>query len=265
MKHLITLALFAYSMISMANDSAALRIGGRLEFKKTDDIAMVTENLTISPNKVRVDYTFRNDTDHDIEELIAFPIEEEVFEYDALEAKERENFLKDYVKNIEFKINSSAKTSKVNHELKFDNNIVHTTYYWTQTFPAGKTISVSHEYAPSGGFVTSAGASVKEWNEWHNWQQMQKDYCIDPKLNEWVYKNSQWVNQVHYILKTAANWKAPIERFKLIIKKDSAKQKVSLCAEGLKKLNDTTFQLEKNHYTPTEDLRVLFINPVESQ
>ncbi|CAG1020229.1 hypothetical protein DOJK_00192 [Patescibacteria group bacterium] len=265
MKKLIVLVLLSYSFAGFANDSAAVRIGGQLEFKKTDDIAMVTENLMISVNKVRVDYTFHNDTDHDIEELIAFPIEEEVFEYDALEAKERDEFLKDYIKNINFKLNSSAKVSNVEHEIKFDKNIVHVTYHWKQLFPAGKTISVSHEYVPSGGFVTSVGASPKEWNEWHNWQTVQKDYCVEPKLNDWIFKNSQWVNQVHYILKTGANWKKPIERFKLIIKKESPEQKVSLCADGLKKINDTTFQLEKTDFLPIEDLRVLFINPAESQ
>ena len=251
------LALFGYSLSAHANDSAAVRLGGRLEFKKTADIAMLTEDLLISANKVQVNYTFRNETNQDIEELIAFPIQEDVWEYDTLEVAERADFIKRYIEGIAFKLTSSEQVTSVEHELKIDNNVAHITYHWKQKFPAGKTVTVSHEYQPAGGFITPKTAT--EWGK--DWQTMVNDYCIEPKLNDWIFQHGIMANQVHYILTTGANWKAPIQHFKLTIKKDTPEQKVSLCADNLKKIDNMTFQLEQNNFLPTEDLRVLFINP----
>ena len=264
------LALLSCSSLANANDSAAIRLGGRLEFKKTADIAMLTEDLLISTNKVRVDYTFRNESNQDIEELIAFPIQEDVWEYDTLEASERADFIKQYIDGIDFKLSSSEPTTPVEHELKIDNNVAHVTYHWKQKFPAGKTVTVSHEYQPSGGFITPSYLAdgdkshknfVDEYKNGKEWQNVIRNYCIEPKLNEWTFQHGISVSQVHYILTTGANWKAPIQHFKLTIKKDTPEQKVSLCADDIKKIDSSTFQLEKNNFLPTQDLRVLFINP----
>lgn len=258
MKHIATLIiLLSYSLLANANDSAAVRLAGRLEFKKTNDIAMLTEDLYISANKVRVNYTFRNESKQDIEELIAFPIQEDVWEYDTLEVPDRAEFIKNFIDGIAFKLTSSEAVTPVEHELKIDNNIAHVTYHWKQKFPAGKIVTVSHEYQPAGGFITPKSAT--EWGK--EWKTIVDDYCIDPKLNEWIFQHGQWSNQVHYILKTGANWKAPIEHFKLTIKKDTPEQKVSLCADNIKKIDSTTFQLEQDNFLPKLDLHVLFINP----
>jgi hypothetical protein len=47
---------------------------GGLEFAKNTAVRMVAEDLTISPEKVRVRYEFVNDTDKDVEILVAFPL-----------------------------------------------------------------------------------------------------------------------------------------------------------------------------------------------
>ncbi len=258
MKHTATLiALLGYSLFANANDSAAVRLAGRLEFKKTHDIAMLTEDLMISANKVRVTYTFRNESKQDIEEIIAFPIQEDVWEYESLDVPDRAEFVKNFIDGIAFKLTSSETVSPVEHELKIDNNVAHLTYHWTQKFPAGKIITVSHEYQPAGGFITPKSAT--EWGK--EWKTIVDDYCIEPKLNEWIFQHGLSTNQVHYILTTGANWKAPIEHFKLTIKKETPAQKVSLCADNIKKIDDITFQLEQNNFLPSRDLRVLFINP----
>ncbi len=251
MKHTIPLiALLSFSLLANANDSAAIRLGGRLEYKKTNAIAMLTEDLIISAHKVRVKYTFRNESDLDIEELIAFPIQEEIWE---------EVDLADFVKQIDFKLTSDAPVSPVEHEAKMSNEHLATVvFHWKQKFPAGKIVTVSHEYQPSGGFITPK--SLTDWGK--EWQTIVDDYCIEPKLNAWILEHGQWTDQVHYILTTGANWKAPIEHFKLTIQKDTPAQRVSLCAENIKKINDTTFQLEQDNFLPTRDLKVLFINPV---
>ena len=253
----LIILVLSFSSLANANDSAAVRIGGRLEFKKTHDIAMLTEDLMISANKVRVIYTFRNESKQDIEEIIAFPIQEEVWEYDSLELSERTEFVKNFIDGIAFKLTSSESVTPVEHELKIANNVANLSYHWKQKFPAGKIVTVSHEYQPAGGFITPK--SMTEWGK--EWKNTVDDYCIEPKLSEWIFKHGQSTNQVHYILKTGANWKAPIKHFKLTIKKETPSQKVSLCADNIQKIDNTIFQLEENNFLPDRDLRVLFINP----
>jgi hypothetical protein len=54
-------------------DHVTLGIGG-IEFTKSTAVRMAAEDLTISPEKVRVRYEFVNDTDKDVKTLVAFPL-----------------------------------------------------------------------------------------------------------------------------------------------------------------------------------------------
>jgi hypothetical protein len=59
---------------SRADDStASLRAGG-LALEKTDKIALVSEDLYLSPTAVKVSYRFRNLTNADVETTVAFPM-----------------------------------------------------------------------------------------------------------------------------------------------------------------------------------------------
>lgn len=59
---------------ALANDGiAAVGIGG-IVFGKTDTIAMKKEVLTISYDKISVDYEFLNESGKDVEETIVFPL-----------------------------------------------------------------------------------------------------------------------------------------------------------------------------------------------
>jgi hypothetical protein len=170
---------------------------------------------------------------------------------------ERAEFEKYFVGDIAFKLTSSAVVSPVKYELKIKDSVAYITYYWTQKFPAGKIITVSHEYIPAGGLDTPD--KDDDWNGF--WKRNYVDlYCIEPKLNQWVLQYRKWAVPVHYILTTGANWKAPIGHFKLTIKKETPEQKVSLCVDNIKKIDDMTFQLENNNFLPDSDLNVLFID-----
>ncbi len=251
MKHTLAfLSLLSFSLLANANDSAAIRLGGGLAFKKTHDIAMLSEDLVISAKKVRVAYTFRNESNKDIEEIIAFPIQEEVWE---------EVNLNEFVQQINFKLNSNYPVSAVEHEVSLSKeHIVNVLFHWRQKFPAGKVVTVSHEYQPAGGFITPKSAT--EWSD-NAWQSVVNNYCIEPPLNAWIFQQAGWTNEVHYVLTTGANWKAPIGHFKLSIEKETPAQKISLCADNIKKINDTTFQIEQDNFVPSRNVRVLFINP----
>ncbi|QRM54544.1 DUF4424 domain-containing protein [Sinorhizobium sp. BG8] len=77
MRHALSIAVLAMVLGSVpahANDTMAeLRTGG-LTFVRTPDIEMLSEDLFISPEEIRVEYVFRNTSSHDVKGLVAFPM-----------------------------------------------------------------------------------------------------------------------------------------------------------------------------------------------
>ncbi len=68
---------------ALADDSAAAIAVGGLVSRRETRIVMAKEVLRISPDKVVVDYDFRNDTDEDVTTEVAFPIPP--YQYDPAE------------------------------------------------------------------------------------------------------------------------------------------------------------------------------------
>jgi hypothetical protein len=66
--------LLATTAPALANDSTAELATGGLQFVRTDNIEMRSEQLSISPSEVRVTYHFVNKTDRPITNLVAFPL-----------------------------------------------------------------------------------------------------------------------------------------------------------------------------------------------
>ena len=144
-------------------------------------------------------------------------------------------------------------------------------YHWTQTFPAGRTLAVSHAYenrSPGGLFGWSHPPE--------DYQDYLVDlYCIDestskglakalaqPPVDGVVYSMGLSWN-ISYILRTANSWAGPIKRFTLTIDKGKPGNIVSLCAEGISKTGPTTFVMEKTDFVPDRDLHILIATPFE--
>ena len=144
-----------------------------------------------------------------------------------------------------------------------------TRYHWTQTFPAGKSVKVSHSYTnrPPGGLFY--------WTDPpEEYQAYLKDmYCIDdgtskalvetlrnPEGDEYGSYGTSW--NISYVLRTANSWAGPIGKFSLTLDKGDPKNVISLCAEGVKKTGPTTFVVENTNYTPDHDLEVLIVQPM---
>jgi hypothetical protein len=147
-----------------------------------------------------------------------------------------------------------------------------TRYHWTQTFPAGKTLAVSHSYTnrPPGGLFY--------WSDPpEDYQTYLRDqYCIDegtskalaktlknPEGDEFGNYGTAW--NLSYVLRTANSWAGPIGKFTLTLDKGDPKNVISLCAEGVKKTGPTTFVIEKTDYTPEKDLEVLIVQPMSQE
>ena len=75
MRRMILLAAgLAIAMPALANDSTASTAAGGLVLTRTDAIDMVSEDLFVSADQIRVRYVFRNPTARDVETIVAFPM-----------------------------------------------------------------------------------------------------------------------------------------------------------------------------------------------
>jgi hypothetical protein len=138
-----------------------------------------------------------------------------------------------------------------------------TTYYWKQTFPAKKEIIIEHRYRPivGGSAIATKWSDMRPGND--SFSYYQKEYCIDgdfvrsaerrERAHHWGEK---WIS---YILTTGGNWAGPIGEFRLIVDKGDPSNLVSFCADGVKKISATEFEVRKKNFVPSKDLNVLIL------
>lgn len=138
-----------------------------------------------------------------------------------------------------------------------------------QVFPAGKTVAVEHSYVPLVG--GSVGGNLNADHRKESWaKEHAAQFCIDDAFNRAFdgrvkamatantpspYSES-WVS---YVLSSGANWKGPIADFRLVVDKGKAANLVSFCAEGVKKISPTQFEVRKRDFEPSKDLDVLIV------
>lgn len=143
-------------------------------------------------------------------------------------------------------------------------------YHWTQTFPHGKDIKISHSYDgafPGGIFMWKDKPTADD-----AWQaELTKEYCVDDGTGRAIFKALRVEGEgadkysvgtayyIDYVLTTAKTWAGPIGDFKLTIDKGNAKNVISLCIDGIKKTGPTTFVVEKKDFTPESDISILLI------
>ena len=179
---ILFLIIFLSPQISLGNDSAACIGMGGLVFQKNDQIKMLSEDLKISPRLVQVEYLYRNESDKDIELLVAFPIPSIDFVYSMMaipklnwwnfktlvNGQEIEWFPLDpyekdvgkiiYPENFQRFITES-KIELFNPYIEDGSGCFgsesHIGKYYSilrvQKFPANETVKVYHEYSPAVG------------------------------------------------------------------------------------------------------------------
>ncbi len=139
-----------------------------------------------------------------------------------------------------------------------------------QIFPAGATIKVEHRYKPIvGGSV--AGALERQYRD-EEWARSQiKKYCIEDswfaafdRMQEKQKPNGEVMGYselwLGYILKSGANWKGPIRKFRLVVDKGHLESLVSFCAGDVKKISPTQLEVRKTDFEPADDLNILIID-----
>lgn len=135
----------------------------------------------------------------------------------------------------------------------------HITFYWEQTFPAGRKIEVTHRYRPVPRLFFTGMDAIRS-------AEMRKAYCIDDDfLNgaaALARKGTLSGTELRYIVTTAGNWSGPIGRFTLTIDKEDPKFIVSTCFDGIKRIGPTTFSATRENYRPTRDLGMLVLKSI---
>lgn len=148
-----------------------------------------------------------------------------------------------------------------------------TTYYWEQTFPAGKEIAIEHRYKPSIGrsaqtLIGDPEAMKEGW-----FKTYARKYCID---GEFVAAAERARNaartqygapfseqRISYRLSTGSNWARPIGQFSLVVDKGDPVSLVSFCGDGAKKIGPTQFEVRREDFSPDQDLHVLILRPLK--
>jgi len=142
-----------------------------------------------------------------------------------------------------------------------------TTVTRRQTFPARKTILVEHRYKPlAGGAVGPSPQSETDFI--FTDARTKSKYCIDQdwrtsfeRILQKQRKNSNASEIfIGYVLTTGANWKGPIKDFHLVVDKGKPDSLVSFCAEGVKKISPTRFEVRYPSFTPTKDIEILIVD-----
>lgn len=137
-----------------------------------------------------------------------------------------------------------------------------------QLFPAGKSVEVTHRYAPMiGGSV--AGSLYPEVRK--NYPGNLTQYCIDKSFLAAFDKkvavqlknpdapmaySETWIG---YVLSSGRNWRGPIKDFRLVVDKGKPENMVSFCMTGVKKISPTQFEVRRTNFEPKGDLEILIV------
>lgn len=158
-----------------------------------------------------------------------------------------------------------------------------THYHWTQIFPKGKSITISHSYRPvRGSFffemntkhppmealveqLLSRGAWMEKFC---SWQSMP----IKEKFIPWMVQKFQDASksrkdqimmfyEVDYILTTGANWDGPIRDFTLTVEYPKGGT-VASCwpfdQSAVKVIGENKIQIHQKDFRPEQELKILF-------
>jgi hypothetical protein len=146
---------------------------------------------------------------------------------------------------------------------------LNTTFYWQQTFPAGKETIIQHQYTPSVGssVQTSLGSPNQATQAWYG--DYLRNYCIDKGFMATIAGLRQATRsefgppyseqRIDYILKTGANWSGPIQDFQLVVDKGSADSLMSFCGAHISKISPTQFQMKATDFTRTATCTFSFL------
>lgn len=155
---------------------------------------------------------------------------------------------------------------------------VEKTYHWTQTFPAGATVSIAHEYTPTAGDAGYMDIDGLVHPHTSGYNTTAEPGCPDESLRrsltlaiqkrnmtdhirEGQLANTFCASWVRYILTTANTWQTPIRDFELVVERDPG-EFITFCWDGpVEKTGANTFRARAKDFIPSKELTVYFLQP----
>jgi hypothetical protein len=149
---------------------------------------------------------------------------------------------------------------------------VKTSFVRQQIFPPGRPVTVEHRYRTSLGvsFDTVLRKAVRDSQGMQTKvSRYYAEYCVPDGLLRGIDRMAGPFDdnvahlqerRISYRLKTGANWAGPIKDFHLVIDKGRADALVSFCADNVKKISSTSFEMRATDFTPQRDLQILMIS-----
>jgi hypothetical protein len=147
---------------------------------------------------------------------------------------------------------------------------VRETWYWQQTFPAGRTLNVAHNYTPGVGGTAGVPLASLDYRNGSDGRRAQAEYCTDrdflasidrmQQRAEHEQGNYPMETRLRYILTTGGNWRAPIGDFHMVIDKGRADSIMSFCGQGVRRISPTRFEVRHLNWRPDRDLAILIVS-----
>jgi hypothetical protein len=322
----ICLAILTLAGPAAANDSVAETAAGGLILTRSGEIDMVSEDLSVSADEVRVRYVFRNRTARAVRATVAFPMPDDdlslLQESDVAFPRDFETKVdgKPVAMRVERKailggVDHSALLNRLHVPIADDPDpsqavipeglnalppadqarlvrlglaavegpepetgvrrhltplwTIRQTYYWDQVFPAGRDLIVEHRYKPGTGESVGTALTMADFRTSAEGRRTIADYCIDSAFLAGVDRMARQNGEnamigeqrVGYVLKTGANWRAPIRDFRLVVDKGAAENLISFCGTGVRKVGPTRFEVRQANWRPDRDLKLLILFP----
>lgn len=147
-----------------------------------------------------------------------------------------------------------------------------TTFFWSQTFAAGRELAVEHRYKPAVGSSANTAWGSTYWPKDSAYAERRRHYCVDDAFIASAERARRPGNpsppfieeRIEYISTTGANWKSPIGEFRMVVDKGDPTSLVSFCGEGVRKTGPTTFEVSHTNFTPTRNVSVLILKRLAS-
>ena len=306
-----------------ANDSTAEMAAGGLVLKQSRDIDMLSEDLYVSAERIRVRYVFRNRAPRPVTVTVAFPMPDREL---MMEMESEVSYPGDFTTMVEGRpirmrverkamargVDQSALLARLQIPILPQDGqtagsiaraisrlpqteqqrlarlglidaesfsapmgeilpawTVKETWYWEQTFPAGRNLNVEHSYAPGVGGTAGVPLAGREYRDGEYGRREQAEYCTDREFLAALDRMTQRAGRdqagypmeqrVRYILTTGGNWRAPIGDFRLVVDKGRPDAIVSFCGQGVRRISPTQFEVRHRNWRPDRDLAVLIV------
>jgi hypothetical protein len=245
-------------LLVCASDISEATPTGGLSLSDSAGLTLDAEQLSISPTHIHIEYVIRNDGTRDIVREAAFHLP--AFDRDP---SEQENALDgaDVNNPLALVVKVDGKSQAVRTDKKTlargDGmaSPIQITRTWTQTFPAGRALTITLDYEAAAGVNAIYPVSATD----------AQSVCMSEAARKTFSDHTTNANDPQYDVRLDMSKDAlstgPLKRFTLILNKDTPKDLVSLCFPGdLQKASSTRFVAERENFTPPNTLRVLFLS-----